>query len=174
VFGIQSRGGCSCAGPYGHRLLGIDLDRSHEFQREINRGCEGIKPGWVRVNFNYFIDEETFDYIVDAVIRFGHDSAAILEESYPLLNAVVEVLRDNEGDVVAMQVHGHSSADGDDAHNLELSEARAAAVVAYLEEQGVTQDLSSRGFGEEHLLCREETDACHARNRRVEFIVSHR
>ncbi len=67
LFGIQSRGGCSCAGPYGHRLLGIDIDRSHEFEREIARGCEGIKPGWVRVNFNYFIDDETFDYIVDAV-----------------------------------------------------------------------------------------------------------
>jgi selenocysteine lyase/cysteine desulfurase len=67
LFGIQSRGGCSCAGPYGHRLLGIDLDRSHEFEREITRGCEGIKPGWVRVNFNYFIDDDTFDYVVDAV-----------------------------------------------------------------------------------------------------------
>ncbi|MCP5024939.1 MAG: aminotransferase class V-fold PLP-dependent enzyme [Actinomycetia bacterium] len=67
LFGIQSRGGCSCAGPYGHRLLGIDLDRSHEFEREITRGCEGIKPGWVRVNFNYFIAEETFQYILDAV-----------------------------------------------------------------------------------------------------------
>jgi hypothetical protein len=40
LFGIQSRGGCSCAGPYGHRLLGIDLDTSHEFEREIARGCE--------------------------------------------------------------------------------------------------------------------------------------
>ena len=57
LFGIQSRGGCSCAGPYGHRLLGIDLDTIHEFEREIGRGCEGIKPGWVRVNFNYFISE---------------------------------------------------------------------------------------------------------------------
>jgi hypothetical protein len=35
VFGIQSRGGCSCAGPYGHRLLGIDIERSHQFEREI-------------------------------------------------------------------------------------------------------------------------------------------
>jgi selenocysteine lyase/cysteine desulfurase len=78
VFGIQSRGGCSCAGPYGHRLLGIDLDRSHEFQREINRGCEGIKPGWVRVNFNYFIDEATFDYIVEAVQLVASHGASLL------------------------------------------------------------------------------------------------
>lgn len=67
LFGIQSRGGCSCAGPYGHRLLGIDLDTSHAYEREIAQGCEGIKPGWVRVNFNYFISEEVFRYIVTAV-----------------------------------------------------------------------------------------------------------
>jgi selenocysteine lyase/cysteine desulfurase len=67
LFGIQARGGCSCAGPYGHRLLGIDLDRSHAFQRQITHGCEGIKPGWTRVNFNYFISDAVCDYIIDAV-----------------------------------------------------------------------------------------------------------
>jgi selenocysteine lyase/cysteine desulfurase len=67
LFGIQARGGCSCAGPYGHRLLGIDLDRSHEFEAEITGGCEGIKPGWVRVNFNYFVSDAACSYIVDAV-----------------------------------------------------------------------------------------------------------
>ncbi|HXM58375.1 MAG TPA: aminotransferase class V-fold PLP-dependent enzyme [Candidatus Dormibacteraeota bacterium] len=67
LFGIQSRGGCSCAGPYGHRLLGIDIERSHRFEREIARGCEGIKPGWVRVNFNYFVSEVVFQYLLDAV-----------------------------------------------------------------------------------------------------------
>ena len=78
LFGIQSRGGCSCAGPYGHRLLGIDIDQSHEFQREINRGCEGIKPGWIRVSFNYFIDDETFDYLVDAVHLVAEYGAHLL------------------------------------------------------------------------------------------------
>ncbi len=67
LFGIQSRGGCSCAGPYGHVLLGIDIERSREFEREVARGCEGIKPGWIRVNFNYFISEAVFSFILDAV-----------------------------------------------------------------------------------------------------------
>jgi len=67
LFGIQARGGCSCAGPYGHRLLGIDITRSKAFEREVVRGCEGVKPGWVRVNFNYFISEDSFRYIVEAV-----------------------------------------------------------------------------------------------------------
>lgn len=81
LFGIQSRGGCSCAGPYGHRLLGIDLDQSHEFEAEIGRGCEGIKPGWVRVNFNYFIDDATFEYII-AAVQFVADHGAKLLPLY--------------------------------------------------------------------------------------------
>ena len=67
LFGIQARGGCSCAGPYGHRLLGIDLERSHAFQHEISKGCEGLKPGWTRLNVNYFLSEATCDYLIDAV-----------------------------------------------------------------------------------------------------------
>jgi selenocysteine lyase/cysteine desulfurase len=67
LFGIQARGGCSCAGPYGHRLLGIDIERSHAFQREITGGCEGIKPGWTRINFNYFISDAVCDYVIEAV-----------------------------------------------------------------------------------------------------------
>jgi selenocysteine lyase/cysteine desulfurase len=80
LFGIQARGGCSCAGPYGHRLLGIDLDRSHEFEREIAHGCEGIKPGWVRVNFNYFISGTVFDYVVEAVRLVARDGWRLLPD----------------------------------------------------------------------------------------------
>ena len=78
LFGIQSRGGCSCAGPYGHRLLDIDLDTSIEFEREITRGCEGIKPGWVRVNFNYFISEQVFDFILEAVHLVANEAWRLL------------------------------------------------------------------------------------------------
>ena len=78
LFGIQSRGGCSCAGPYGHRLLGIDLDRSHEFEREITGGCEGIKPGWVRVNFNYFVSDAVAEYVVEAVRLVASDGWRLL------------------------------------------------------------------------------------------------
>jgi selenocysteine lyase/cysteine desulfurase len=80
LFGIQSRGGCSCAGPYGHRLLRIDIETSHEFEREIARGCEGIKPGWVRVNFNYFISEAVFEYILRAVEITATDGWRLLPQ----------------------------------------------------------------------------------------------
>jgi selenocysteine lyase/cysteine desulfurase len=80
LFGIQSRGGCSCAGPYGHRLLGIDLERSHRFEREIVAGCEGIKPGWVRVSFNYFLSDAVFRYLVDAVDLVASHGARLLPD----------------------------------------------------------------------------------------------
>ena len=80
LFGIQSRGGCSCAGPYGHRLLGIDLDRSHQFEHEISQGCEGIKPGWTRISFNYFISEAVFQYIVNAVDQVAQHGWKLLPQ----------------------------------------------------------------------------------------------
>ena len=75
LFGIQARGGCSCAGPYGHRLLAIGDARSHAFRDEISLGCEGIKPGWTRINFNYFISDTVADYLTDAIgliADYGH------------------------------------------------------------------------------------------------------
>lgn len=80
LFGIQARGGCSCAGPYGHALLGVDIERSRDFEREVSRGCEGIKPGWTRINFNYFISEAVFDYIVQAVSLIAHEGWRLLDQ----------------------------------------------------------------------------------------------
>jgi selenocysteine lyase/cysteine desulfurase len=67
LFGIQARGGCSCAGPYGHKLLNMSMENSRAIEREIRSGHMILRPGWVRLNFNYFIDEATFDYLVKAV-----------------------------------------------------------------------------------------------------------
>jgi hypothetical protein len=59
-------------------LLGIDIERSHEFEREIAGGCEGIKPGWVRVNFNYFLSDAVADYVIDAVRLVARDGWRLL------------------------------------------------------------------------------------------------
>jgi hypothetical protein len=81
LFGIQARGGCSCAGPYGHRLLGHRPERRRkEFEREIVRGCEGIKPGWVRVNFNYFLSETQFQFLLDAIHLVATDGWKFLPD----------------------------------------------------------------------------------------------
>jgi len=67
LFGIQARGGCSCAGPYGHSLLGIDAASSRALDAEVSRGYSVLRPGWMRMNFNYFLDEESFEYLLRAV-----------------------------------------------------------------------------------------------------------
>ncbi|MEH6591951.1 MAG: aminotransferase class V-fold PLP-dependent enzyme [Halioglobus sp.] len=69
LFGIQTRGGCSCAGPYGHSLLAMDMQYSRAIEAEIAAGSSILRPGWVRLNFNYFIAEEEFDYLVSAIER---------------------------------------------------------------------------------------------------------
>jgi len=67
LFGIQSRAGCSCAGPYGHRLLGIDQPTSELYRDWVRKGFQGIKPGWCRVGFHYAMDDAEAGFIVDAV-----------------------------------------------------------------------------------------------------------
>lgn len=67
LFGIQSRAGCSCAGPYGHKLLGIDAERSKQFREIIQKGVNSLKPGWVRVNLHYSMSEEVMDFLLDAI-----------------------------------------------------------------------------------------------------------
>jgi selenocysteine lyase/cysteine desulfurase len=67
LFGIQSRAGCSCAGPYGHRLLGIDNPTSELYRDWVRKGFQGIKPGWCRVGFHYSMDDAEAGYIMDAV-----------------------------------------------------------------------------------------------------------
>ena len=67
LFGIQARGGCSCAGPYGHTLLGLDPAVSRALDRAVAAGESALRPGWVRLNFNYFIDEGEFEYLLRAL-----------------------------------------------------------------------------------------------------------
>ena len=67
LFGIQSRAGCSCAGPYGHRLLDIDFDKSERYRKWIKKGFCGIKPGWCRVSLHYTMDDIEADFILDAI-----------------------------------------------------------------------------------------------------------
>ncbi|WP_203755154.1 aminotransferase class V-fold PLP-dependent enzyme [Actinoplanes cyaneus] len=80
LFGIQARSGCSCAGPYGHRLLGIDEAHSREFRDEILDGWEGIKPGWSRLNFNYFISDTVADYLIEAVLLIARHGSRLLPD----------------------------------------------------------------------------------------------
>jgi selenocysteine lyase/cysteine desulfurase len=67
LFGIQARGGCSCAGPYGHTLLNMDKEYSKAIEDVVLEGNMLLRPGWVRLNFNYFIAPEEFNYLLEAI-----------------------------------------------------------------------------------------------------------
>jgi selenocysteine lyase/cysteine desulfurase len=74
LFGIQVRGGCSCAGPYAHTLLKMEMDYSRKIESAVVKGVSVLRPGWIRLNFNYFISDEEFAYLLGAlelVAEFG-------------------------------------------------------------------------------------------------------
>ena len=83
IYGIQARGGCACAGPYAHHLLGIDADQSQALHAALEAGEELLKPGWVRLNFSYLMQEETVRFIAQSVL----DLAARAHELVPLYAA---------------------------------------------------------------------------------------
>ena len=66
-FGIQTRGGCACAGTYGHFLLEVTYDKSQEITEKINHGDLSEKPGWVRWSLHPTMTDEEVRYIVDAI-----------------------------------------------------------------------------------------------------------
>lgn len=67
IYGVQARGGCACAGPYAHRLLGINQEASQALHDALRAGEEMLKPGWVRLNFSYMMTDEKAAYIIDSV-----------------------------------------------------------------------------------------------------------
>lgn len=78
-YGVQARGGCACAGPYAHRLLGIDRAQSEMLRAEIDAGHEIAKPGWVRLNLSYLLDDAKADAIIDAVDRMAREAGTVAE-----------------------------------------------------------------------------------------------
>src|SRR5258708_28386089 len=66
-FGIQTRGGCSCAGTYGHMLLHVDKARSYEILDAIHSGDLLFKPGWIRLSVHPTMSNSEIDFIMDAI-----------------------------------------------------------------------------------------------------------
>ena len=66
-FGIQTRGGCSCAGTYGHFLLNVDKETSKEITNKLIDGCSIDKPGWVRLSIHPTITNKEVDFICESL-----------------------------------------------------------------------------------------------------------
>ncbi|TVU51286.1 hypothetical protein EJB05_02697, partial [Eragrostis curvula] len=75
LFGIQARGGCACAGPYGHTLLNIKNELSLRIRSAILEGYNGLKPGCTRLSFAYYLSKEEFSFIlaaIELIAQYGH------------------------------------------------------------------------------------------------------
>ncbi|MEW5844004.1 MAG: aminotransferase class V-fold PLP-dependent enzyme [Bacteroidota bacterium] len=66
-YGIQVRGGCSCAGTYGHYLLHVDPTRSKRITDKINQGDLSEKPGWVRLSLHPTMTDEELDIVLNGI-----------------------------------------------------------------------------------------------------------
>ena len=66
-FGIQTRGGCSCAGTYGHYLLNINQETSKSITDQIDLGGLSEKPGWIRISIHPIMTDREIDYIIEAL-----------------------------------------------------------------------------------------------------------
>ncbi len=66
-FGIQTRGGCSCAGTYGHFLLHVDQQESSDLIKKIDEGCLIERPGWIRMSIHPTTTDEEVDLICESI-----------------------------------------------------------------------------------------------------------
>ena len=103
-------------------------------------------------------------------VRFGYDSFELDGSAREVLGRNVEWLRQNSRSKVELE--GHCDSRGTVEYNLALGAKRAKAVKDYLTSNGISSDrLSTISYGEELPLCREESETCWARNRRVHAVV---
>lgn len=129
---------------------------------EVEAPLEAPEPEDVHIEGDHLV--------IDDHINFAFDSDEILDSSSGLLDQIATLLQMHD-EIISMEIIGHTDAAGGHEHNQDLSERRAAAVLVALQERSVPQELSSHGTGETEPLCEEDTDECHAKNRRVEFRI---
>ena len=87
LFGIQARGGCSCAGPYGHALLQIDDATTECHARSVASGYSAFRPGWARLGVNWFFRDEDVDKIAAALAFIAARGLELLSEAHALADA---------------------------------------------------------------------------------------
>ena len=103
-------------------------------------------------------------------INFGSGTARIDNASVELLERLTGIALACVSDDLSVEVGGHTDAQGSDADNQRLSEARAQAIVAFMAERGVpTAGLTAVGYGEDNPIADNATSAGRAQNRRITF-----
>jgi OmpA-OmpF porin, OOP family len=156
VAGPRDNMGCPWPDTDGDSVLDKD-DKCPEVKGTVaNNGCPEVSEEMVK---------KLNDYA--KTILFDTSKATFQQQTYPVLQSILAILKEYPGSKFSME--GHTDSDGKDAANLTLSQNRAAAVVTYLVENGIAADrLSSQGFGETMPIASNKTKPGKAQNRRVE------
>ncbi|MBL4592225.1 MAG: OmpA family protein [Flavobacteriales bacterium] len=124
-----------------------------------NKGCPEVKAAELKV----------FEKALNGV-KFQSGRDRLTTSSYPILNQVVDIMKNNSS--YNLKIDGHTDSSGDDTKNLELSKKRAKAVETYLVKKGIEEKrLKSNGFGETVPVADNKTSKGRALNRRVELKV---
>lgn len=79
-FGIQVRGGCACAGTYGHYLLNVSYQQSRHITSQITRGDLSEKPGWIRLSLHPTMTDEELNYIIKAIALVAKNAAKWVDD----------------------------------------------------------------------------------------------
>ncbi|WP_300527284.1 aminotransferase class V-fold PLP-dependent enzyme [Maricaulis sp.] len=79
-YGIQTRAGCSCAGPYGHDLLQISAEETAAIRKRVLAGETGARPGWCRLSLHWLMDDEEVSRIISAVEHIACEAETMAED----------------------------------------------------------------------------------------------
>ncbi len=132
------------------------------------------RPGLNKVEFTLvppMVDVQKKEVVISEAVLFDFDAATLRPDSEPILRQVVGVLQSHP-ELKLVEIQGHTDDKGDALYNLDLSQRRVDAVMAWLVSQGVAADrLVAKGYGESSPIRSNASEAGRAANRRVQFMI---
>ncbi len=151
-----------------------DLDNDADTVVDLEDQCpmipgvkDGPKPGCPKKPSLVVVTDKEIK--ITQQIHFAFGKSDIRSISYPVLDAVVQVLKDNPK--IRIEVQGHTDDRGGKAYNLKLSDDRAKSVMRYLTQKGISASrLEAKGYGMDKPLVPNDTAVNRALNRRVQFV----
>ncbi|MEM9722962.1 MAG: aminotransferase class V-fold PLP-dependent enzyme, partial [Bacteroidota bacterium] len=106
-FGIQTRGGCSCAGTYGHYLLNVTPETSNSITSLINQGDCSTKPGWIRMSIHPTMTDEELHYVLDSIEQLAmHHREWIKEYDICLASSNIKSKNQNPSQEMQKRIDG--------------------------------------------------------------------
>ena len=158
--------------------LPLDSDNDGIFNEQDN--CDEIMENYNGIEDDdgcperKHIIETATEFVPLRPIEFEFDKDVLRDSAYPILDEIVQALKDNPG-MTLIEVEGHTDEQGNDAYNLDLSKRRAATVMRYLRDHGIDSlRLTSQGYGETKPVDPRHTEEAYKTNRRVAFSIKQR